>query len=145
MKPDTIWLFIPPGEVPDVFVSLNILPVFLNPHGVSVATPRDLDRFAKGVVDAGSHTLLEKGYQLKPGIKTERVMIGHRPAISCVIELTAPQGKNVHVEILAIPLDSVSVLATFAASETPGDPWPPVVDRARASLRLADALQVVLP
>jgi len=145
MKTDTTWLFTPPGDVPDVYVTVSVQAVFLTPHEVATATPRDLDRFAKGIVEAGSRTLTAKGYQLKPGMKVERVMVSRRPAISCAVELADPKGGQVSLELLAIPLDSASLLATFTRAATSGDSWAPTMQRARASLHLGDTIQVTAP
>jgi len=145
LKTDSTWLFIPPGEVIDVSVNISVRPVFLTPHEVATATQRDMERFGKGIVEIGSRTLTAEGYQLKPGIKVERVMVGRRPALSCMIELADPKGGKVSVELLAIPLESASVLAAFTRADAPGDSWPPIIERARASLHIGETIAVSAP
>jgi hypothetical protein len=127
-------------------VGLSVLPVIVGRHEVTSATPQDMERFTKAIVEAGTQTFLTaKGYQLKPGIKAERLMVGHRPAISCTGELIDAKGRTVSLEWLVIPLDSASVLASFTWVDAPGNRWKTVAQHASDSLRIGEKIAVSVP
>lgn len=147
MKMNTTWGFFPPGDVTDVYITLGIQPVSFSftPQEMSTLTQTDIDRFSKGFVNNGSRILESKGYRLKPGVKSERVKISERQAISCQAEAETPSGSFLIMQSLLIPTETAAVMVSFIWIETPGNPWKPIMERARSSLRVADTITVATP
>ncbi len=145
MKTNTTWMFLPPGDLREVYVLLSIQPLIITQKFVADMSQNDMGRFAAGYIKGAMPPLELKGYHLSPDIKASRVAIGKRLALAISSVADGRDGSTLSIRGLAVPLEKAFIMVGFYQSDATPGPWKEIMDHARATLRLADEVPLSPP
>jgi hypothetical protein len=137
--PRASWSFVPASHSgAELNIALNPQPSTTPARNTGELSQETIDALAKSFSEALEPIVEGRGYRLKRRASWKRVKINDLPAVLWQDEAESPAGI-LAAQVLFIPLEKASIIATFLWTKTPGNTWEPAIERAQASLRVTDS------
>jgi len=132
------WVFLPPGNVPDVELILSIEAPFRTLDRLPPKSQEGIDEYCSDLIKGAVKNAESQGYQLKTIHPAERLTVDGKPTLTCLGEFTDAKGGPVFCRVLCAATEAGVVSLNFIWTEGAGDSWKSLMEHARQTLAIGE-------